>query len=261
MIKIFILYFLIGITASLLGAMAGLGGGIIIKPVLDLFGHYDLATIGVLSAATVLSMATVSLIEVRRMDASIDKTIGLLIAIGSILGGFLGKGLFNFLVIEVSATNGIGMLQSGLLAIILIIIFIYMRYKGLIKAYRLNNKGIILAVGILLGTISSFLGIGGGPLNVAVLYLLFSMNAKNAVVNSTFIIFFSQLSALVLLAFTTGFATYDLSMIGYMIVGGILGGFMGSNLVRKLSNKRIEMIFNVTILMIILINVYNFFMY
>ncbi|MFC4023569.1 TSUP family transporter [Oceanobacillus longus] len=258
---IFILYFLIGITASLLGAMAGLGGGIIIKPVLDLFGHYDLATIGVLSAATVLSMATVSLIEVRNMDAKIDKTIGLLIAIGSIIGGFLGKGLFNFLVIEISATNVIGMLQSGLLAIILIIIFIYMRYKGLIKAYHLHNKGIILAVGILLGAISSFLGIGGGPLNVAVLYLLFSMNAKNAVVNSTFIIFFSQLSALVLLAFTTGFATYDLSMIGYMIVGGIIGGFIGSNLVRKLSNKRIEMIFNVTILMIILINVYNLFMY
>ncbi|WP_234402344.1 sulfite exporter TauE/SafE family protein [Oceanobacillus damuensis] len=255
------MYFLIGLSASLLGAMAGLGGGIIIKPVLDLFGHYDLATIGVLSAATVLAMATVSLIQVRHMDANVDKKIGLLIAFGSILGGFLGKGLFNFLLNQVNSASMIGMLQSGLLAIILAIIFLYVRYKGLLKSYQLYSKGIILSVGIILGMLSSFLGIGGGPLNVAVLYLLFSMNAKNAVVNSTFIIFFSQLSALALIAVTEGFGDYDLSMIGYMIVGGIIGGFIGSKLVNKLANVRIELVFNSTLMMIILLNVYNLIKY
>ncbi|WP_337017630.1 sulfite exporter TauE/SafE family protein [Oceanobacillus massiliensis] len=255
------LYFLIGFLASLLGSMAGLGGGIIIKPLLDFFGHYDLLTIGLLSASTVLAMSTMSLIEVKRMNHNFDRSIGLLIACGSILGGFIGKGLFNHLVSDQSLTYFISIFQSALLALILIIIFLYMRYKNALRAYRLTNKWIILAVGIALGMLSSFLGIGGGPLNVAVLYLLFSMNAKNAVISSTFIIFFSQLSALALIAVTTGFSGYDLSMIGYMIGGGILGGWIGSRMVSKLSNKRIETVFNLTILLIIIINIYNLFFY
>ncbi len=257
MIEILILlYFLIGFSASVIGAMAGLGGGVIIKPVLDFFGHYDLSTIGVLSAATVLTMSTVSLLQVKSMHGKLDKSHSLLIAIGSILGGFFGKGIYNY-SLTLGSTTITGVIQSSLLALILVLIFLYMKYKKYMTAYTVENKSLILTVGVILGMLSAFLGIGGGPLNVAVLYFLFSMNAKNAVINSTFIIFFSQLSALILIACTTGFAIYDLSMLGYMMFGGVLGGLVGSKLIQKINNDRIEFIFNVTILLIILVNVFN----
>src|SRR5690625_6928452 len=70
--KIWFIYFVIGLFASAFGALAGLGGGVIIKPVLDLLGYYDVGTIGVLSAATVLSMTCVSLLSSIKTDIKIN---------------------------------------------------------------------------------------------------------------------------------------------------------------------------------------------
>ncbi|WP_138417391.1 sulfite exporter TauE/SafE family protein [Aquibacillus sediminis] len=257
--EIFLLYFFIGMVASTLGAMAGLGGGVIIKPVLDVFGHFDLATIGVLSAATVFAMAATSLIKIRKKKFELDKKNSLLIAIGSIIGGFVGKAIFNFVILQLKLSATIGAFQSTLLAVILLCIYLFIKNKNHIKTYQVESNTIIFTAGFVLGLLSAFLGIGGGPLNVAILTLLFSMNARNASFNSLFIIFFSQLSSLLLVLFTTDIREYDLSMLVYMIVGGILGGIVGSNLVMKYTNKTISKIFNITILLVLLINIFNIF--
>ena len=47
-----ILYFGIGLLATIFGSLVGLGGGVVIKPVLDAIGTYDLTTIGILSSFT-----------------------------------------------------------------------------------------------------------------------------------------------------------------------------------------------------------------
>lgn len=71
--------------------MAGLGGGVIIKPALDFLGHYDVATIGVLSAATVFSMACVSVIKAAQSKIKVKGRVSLILAAGSITGGIIGK--------------------------------------------------------------------------------------------------------------------------------------------------------------------------
>ncbi|WP_339229437.1 sulfite exporter TauE/SafE family protein [Oceanobacillus sp. FSL K6-2867] len=257
MIFIFIIYFVIGLLASTLGAVAGLGGGIIIKPVLDLFGHFDLPTIGVLSAATVLAMATMSLVKFRKKGHKTDKVVSSILAVGSIFGGILGKVIFNIIAISLNMPTVTGFIQSATLALLLTLIFIYFIKKDKLTSFVFKNRLIILTIGFILGFLSAFLGIGGGPLNVTILILLFSMNAKNAAINSIYIIFFSQLSALILIALTTGFSSYDLSMLVYMIIGGIIGGFIGSSIVIKMSNTQVEKIFNISILVIIFVNIYN----
>ena len=55
-----ILYFCIGLFATTFGSLVGLGGGVVIKSILDAIGTYDLTTIGILSSFTVFSMAVVS---------------------------------------------------------------------------------------------------------------------------------------------------------------------------------------------------------
>ncbi|MDX8045539.1 sulfite exporter TauE/SafE family protein [Gracilibacillus sp. S3-1-1] len=253
-----IIYFIVGLFASILGSIAGLGGGVIIKPILDLLGHFDLATIGILSAATVLSMATVSLIQYgTNKDVKIDKTTSPIIAIGSIIGGSSGKALFNLLTLSVNIPTVTAIIQSAVLATLLLLIYIYFKRKHRLNTFVLQNKWIILGVGFLLGLLSAFLGIGGGPINVAILSLLFSMNTKDAAINSIFIIFFSQLSALILIAFTTGYGNADLSMLYFMIPGGILGGMIGSAMVTKLTNMHVEKIFNISVLLMVCINLYN----
>ena len=58
--------FLVSFLASTAGAICGIGGGVIIKPVLDLFQMASVSTISFLSGCTVLSMSCTLLGERRR---------------------------------------------------------------------------------------------------------------------------------------------------------------------------------------------------
>lgn len=92
------IYFSIAICATILGSLAGLGGGIIIKPILDTIGNYNLSTVGILSSVTVFSMALVSTIEHFKSGFKINCSIGIL-SIASILGGGVGEKLFNLFLL------------------------------------------------------------------------------------------------------------------------------------------------------------------
>ena len=45
--------------------------------------------------------------------------------------------------------------------------------------------------------LSAFLGIGGGPINLAILSFCFSMDSKTAALNSLYIILFSQAASFI----------------------------------------------------------------
>ncbi|WP_017470492.1 sulfite exporter TauE/SafE family protein [Amphibacillus jilinensis] len=257
----FILYLLIGFFTTFIGALAGISGGVIMKPVLDFFGHYDLASIGILSSVTVLAMSSVALMSSRRQGQQVEKKQSILIAFGSIVGGTFGKAIFNRILADPNMSNHVGWIQSLLLIIILIMIFIFIKYRQKFRTFKVKRPLVIILVGFILGLAAAFLGIGGGPLNVAILGWLFSMDAKSAALNSIFIIFFAQLSGVVVVLATTSLLSYDLTMLPYMVFGGIIGGLIGSRIRIWLSVKQVEQIFNGLIVTIILINIFNMFQY
>lgn len=233
----------------------------IIKPILDFIGDYDVATIGILSSATVFSMACVSLLKATREGIRIKGRVSFILAGGSIIGGIVGKIVFNYLVNFMKNDGLITTIQAGILAALMLIIFLLVKNNQRIKTYNLKNIAFILIVGFGLGMLSSFLGIGGGPLNIAILAWLFSMNTRDATINSIFIIFFSQLSSLLIIASTTGYSSFDLSMLSYMLIGGVVGGFIGTSFSQKLTDRKIENIFYFTLTGIFLINIYNMVRY
>ena len=55
-----ILIFLVCLTASTIGGICGIGGGVIIKPVLDALGVMSVSALQFLSGLTVLGMSMVS---------------------------------------------------------------------------------------------------------------------------------------------------------------------------------------------------------
>src|SRR5690625_3313892 len=93
-----ILYFMISLLASVIGAIAGIGGGVFIKPILDFFGDYPLATIGILSSTTVFTMSAVSLWTRRREVKMMNKATSILLASGAVIGGLVGKIVFTSLL-------------------------------------------------------------------------------------------------------------------------------------------------------------------
>ena len=58
-----LLYLLVSFLASVAGAICGIGGGVIIKPVLDLCGLASVSTISFLSGCTVLSMSCYNVVK------------------------------------------------------------------------------------------------------------------------------------------------------------------------------------------------------
>ena len=111
----YILFFLISFVASVSGAICGIGGGVIIKPVLDSFGLLDVKTISFLSGCTVLAMSGYSfLISKIKKESLVDMRIGTPLAVGAAVGGILGKNFFQSLV-KFFDQNKVGAIQAGIL--------------------------------------------------------------------------------------------------------------------------------------------------
>ena len=78
--------FTIAISASVLGALTGIGGGIIVKPVVDAAGLLSSATANFLCGCMVLSMSIVSIARNRKGPKPPMKFVAPL-AFGAAAGG------------------------------------------------------------------------------------------------------------------------------------------------------------------------------
>ncbi len=245
--------------ATLIGAIAGIGGGVIIKPLLDVVKIHSTTVINFYSSLAVLTMAVVSIIKQIQMKTKIDLKPILILSVGSILGGYCGDVLFQLALNKISIP--VSMIQALFLAIVLVVILAYSINKDKVKTYHLKNSLAIILVGFCLGTSSVFLGIGGGPLNVAVFSFFFSYEMKQATVLSIVTIFFSQLTKLINVAITQSvqLTSYDLSFIPWIMIAAILGGYIGSIQNKKMETKTIMKIHNWTLFFLILLSMYNFF--
>lgn len=256
------LCFLICFFASIIGAICGIGGGVIIKPVLDAFQVMDVASISFLSGCTVLSMTTYSVIKSKMSGKSnLDQKITLPLAVGSIIGGILGKWMFRALVLFFQNLNTVGMIQSSLLCIVTVGTVIYTLRKNQIKTYQFSNLILCFVIGIFLGVLSSFLGIGGGPINLVVLYFFFSMDTKKAVENSLYTIFYSQIASLVMSILAKQIPEFPIEVLVFMVVGGIFGGVCGRSLNKKMSEKMVEKLFLYLMYGMIVLNVWNIYQF
>ena len=90
-----------------------------------------------------------------------------------------------------------------------------------------------------------------------ILVLLLNMDMKKAATTSVLIILLSQFTKLVLIGLGEGFGAYDLSMLHVMVPGGILGGLIGAHFNHKLHHDTIHKIFNIAIVLLVVLNIYN----
>src|SRR5574344_292330 len=87
---------IIVLCASVLGAMAGIGGGVIIRPALDAFNYFDNSVItNMLSAFCVLAVALTSVTKHAISKTKFDTSATLFLGIGAVIGGVAGQYLFN----------------------------------------------------------------------------------------------------------------------------------------------------------------------
>lgn len=255
-----VMMFLVCLAASGVGSIAGYGGGVIIKPVLDALHILPVSTISFLSGCTVLAMSMASLLKSRGNGVRLRVRTTTPLALGAAVGGLLGKALFE-LVRSSAEENWLGLVQSSLLLGITVLVWVYTRKRDRLPSYQLENLPVCALVGLALGVVSAFLGIGGGPLNVAFLFFFFSMEAKEAAKNSIFIILFSQAASLLSALCQRNVPEFAWSQLLMMAAGGVGGALLGAATSKKLDDKGVERLLLALMLGIMGINLYNVAVY
>ncbi|MFI3238430.1 MAG: sulfite exporter TauE/SafE family protein [Lachnospiraceae bacterium] len=257
-----LLFFVICFGASIIGAICGIGGGVIIKPLLDTFGILDVDTISFLSGCTVLSMTTYSVYRIKKSGTTnIDNHVCIPLAVGAAVGGLIGKWMYSFIQSLSSDPNRIGAIQAACLTLVTVGTLLYTIYKDKINTYHLRNQFWCLIIGVLLGLMSAFLGIGGGPINLVVLFFFFSMRMKAAAETSLYLIFFSQLTSLIATVVTNTVPAFSIAMLVLMVIGGIMGGKCGRALNDNIEEDTVDKLFIGLMVVMIVINIYNIYQF
>ena len=252
-----ILFFVVAFLSSIVGAICGIGGGVVIKPVLDMLQMGAPATINFLSGCTVLSMSLYSVSKALRAgDSKVEMSTGTPLALGAAVGGVVGKEMFSVVKSFFNGSPMVGGVQAVALGIITLGTLLYTINKSRIQTRTTSNKLVCLVIGLLLGIMSSFLGIGGGPINLVVLTFFFSMDTKTAAANSLYIILFSQMASFIA-TLISGLPEFRVLGLVLMVAGGIGGGIVGRKLNKRMDNRAVDKLFIGLMVLIVGICVYN----
>ena len=108
--------FLICLLATTAGGISGVGGGVIIKPVMDATSGLSVATISFLSGCTVLAMSFTSMVRSRGGEIRVEKRRGTPLAVGAAVGGILGKEIFE--IVLQSGGNAVRIAQQVLMILL-----------------------------------------------------------------------------------------------------------------------------------------------
>mgnify|MGYP002512910726 CR=1 FL=1 len=255
---LYIIFGLVSFSASVAGAVCGIGGGVLIKPILDAFGVLSVAGISFLSGCTVLSMSCYSVVKAKLSGSSlVDMKTGTPLAVGAALGGVAGKMMFQYLSGLVPDRDQVGAVQAACLLVITLGTMIYTVKKESIRTRHVTAAWACIAIGLVLGVFSSFLGIGGGPINLVVLFFFFSMDTKTAAQNSLYIILFSQIASLLNTLLTRTVPEFEPGLLILMVTGGILGGAAGRVVNRRMDGAMVNRLFIGLMVIIMMICVYN----
>lgn len=248
--------FVVGVAAGGLGALVGIGGGILNVPFMTLIVglpiHVAIGSSLIAVVATSCSSASV-LLRKRLANVKLGITLGLASAVGAILGG-------------ITATR----LNQQTLSIIFAITMVLLAYSILNKVsgdnlgekvcdpgrmgsiffdehlhkqvcYRVEKIPLGLSLSFIGGNISGLLGIGGGAINVPVMVLGMGVPLKAAVATSNYMIGITAISS-AFIFYTRGFVNPLIAaptaigiFLGATLSSFLMGTFKSKNLARLLA--------------------------
>ncbi len=227
----------LGFAAGVLGSMIGLGGGIIVVPILTFFGFSPtLAASNSLFAAFSNAVAsTISYSRQKRIEYSLGLKLGLLTIPGTILGAYISsdvtpeifKILFGFVLISSA-------------------VYIILRKKIESREKNLSKQMMVFAVGasFFAGIISAFFGIGGGIIFVPLMVVGMGMAMKKAAPTSQLILLFASFSGVIV---HTILGHSDFLQAGLLSVGSFAGGLVGARLSVDIKEKFLRILVSVVI--------------
>lgn len=249
--------FLISIAAGGFGALVGIGGGLIIVPVLTVLLDVPIKT--AIAASLIGVIATSMSASAHYLDSGIaDRRLGLLLLLATAAGGITG-GLLGSLI-----DGRVLALLFGTLLVFVAIQMLRQRTApaadpprddpeggGLVSSYIEPSDGSQVsyrarrlqagaAVSFAAGNVSGLLGVGGGVINVPTMNLAMGVPIRVATTTSTFMLG-PTAAASALLYFTAG--VLDPLLAGPVALGVFIGARIGARMSSRVSQGALRIAF------------------
>lgn len=227
---------LLGLVAGAFGSLVGLGGGIILVPVLTLWMGLPIHTaVGVSLVCVIATSSGAAAVYVQRQwtDLKLGMVLELATTLGAITGALLVthlpenfvKGLFGAFLLYAAGM----MLRRPPEAAA--------EVGEQPPSYQVRNHPLGLAVSYVAGNVSGMLGIGGGPIKVPLMYLYMGVPLKVAAATSNFMIGVTA-AASAFLYYTRGDVVI---VVATPLAVGVFGGaFLGSHLAPHVRSRWIH---------------------
>lgn len=224
MLELIPVLIIIGIGAGAFGAVLGVGGGIIIVPVLTYLGLSPTQTSST-SLFAVLSTSAGSTVEYsrqKRIEYGLALRLAAIAAPGAVIGALLSR----------QFTPELFKLYFGIL-IIMTGLYILDRKSVLNERFRIRTgfKNVfIYTCGFAAGILSSLFGVGGGIIFVPIMLILLGIDMHRAAPTSQLILFISSL---------VGIATHSyLGHPDYLYAAALAAGaFIGAQIGARISKR------------------------
>jgi len=228
----------LGAAAGLMGALLGVGGGILITPLLTLLFDVPIEQAIATSLVAIIgsSSAAASVYVEQRLS---DIRLGMLLELATTLGA-------------VSGAVAAGLLSRRWLTILFSAFLLYAG-GGMVRRaarpslpeedpgnYRVKRHGLGLVISYLAGVISGLLGVGGGPIKVPTMYLLMGVPLKVATATSNFMIGVTAAASAFIYYLRGNILVFPTAPV---VVGVFLGSLAGSHLARRVPTRWILWLF------------------
>jgi len=242
----FLFMILGGLFAGLFGSVLGLGGGILIIPMLTLV--FDVPMREAIGASLVCVIATSSgaaslYVKKRLCNIRLGMTLELATTLGAIAGGVIA-----------------GLVEPQILYFLFSALLVYTAWTMSKKrdqttgpeetkagegSYEITRLPLGMGASFVAGNVSGLLGVGGGIVKVPVMYLLMRVPLKTAVATSNFMIGVTA-SAGAFVYFFRG--DVNPLVAGSTMLGVFLGATLGSRLLPKIEADYLKKAFVVVLL-------------
>lgn len=270
-ILIFSLILLAGaFMAGLLGSLTGLGGGVVLIPLLTLVFHVDIRY--AIGASLVASIANSSGAAAAYIKEGITNVrIGMFLEIATTTGAIIGALLAIYTPTSlVAVLFGVVLLFSAAMTIrkknehgdntsnskLAEVLKLNSTYpaNGEMVPYKVRGVGGGYALMTLAGIVSGLLGIGSGALKVLAMDNVMRIPFKVSTTTSNFMIgVTAAASAVVYLQ--RGYIDPGIAM--PVVLGVLAGAFGGSKLLMKMDVKKLRLLFSVVISALAIQMIYN----
>ena len=250
-----------GAATGLIGAMLGLGGGVLLVPLLTLALGVPIRTAIAASLISVIATASASsTINLERglVNMRLGMTLEVATSLGGLAGGLIAAALTQrqlFLTFGATlALMGVVMaLRSGRRNVIADVSVEPGRLGGRLQegdrtyVYRIRRLPVALTASLVAGAISGLLGLGGGIIKVPVLNAFCGIPIRVAAATSAFMIGVTG-AASAFLYFGRGDVAMHLT--AAVAVGALPGSLLGARLSQRVEARSLKIIMAVVLLVV-----------